>query len=348
MDGQGIRLTSRMLSCTQTYLKNTRIWMRLPNNNSITSANGGIFQLQKSLYGLREPPKFWYATIEKLLKSLELEALSCSECLFVLRRGGLMVIILAYVDDLGLFGDFIRISWVKDQLSKRLRITDLGPSKYFLGVSISEEESGISLTQKPLLERILVDTGMTTCKATRSPPPLSHILYESRKDLTEAEMHEMEGNPYKKVLGSLLYLRTRTRPDFSTAASMLANFSSSPSAQHWTAMKHVLRYLQGTEDYGLHFPKSGTILAGQSDADWGRDRNRRRSRSGVLLTIGGNPVSRSSNLQTIVALSTCEAEFLALSECVRELKWLRQVLCELSIDHAKTTVLFQGNLGTMK
>lgn len=327
----------------------TNIFLRLPSIDGVPGATGNVVKLLKSLYGLREAPKLWYSTLANALKSLGFKRLISSECLFALRRGKNKVILLSYVDDLALFGDEGLIIWVKEKLKSLFKITDLGKSKYFLGVAIVENAENITLTQAPMIEKLLEAVNMSTCKPAKTPLPLSHVLYECRTAPTPAEIKEMVNVPYQEVLGSLLYLSTRTRPDISTAVSMLGKFSSAPAPRHWKAMKQVVRYLQGTKQVGLVFKKGcdGTLEA-WSDADWARDQDKRRSRSGIVLTIGGNPVSWTSKLQPSVALSTCEAEFYALSECVREVNWVRQVLKELGFDTEEPTCVYQDNLGTIR
>ena len=273
----------------------------------------------------------------------------CSECLFILQKNNFVVVLLAYVDDLALFGEEKLICWVKDQLKAVYKITDLGPLTHFLGVSICEDHGEILMSQKPLLEKLRDETGMRNCKPTRSPLPLSHILYEARSEPAETESEQMKFIPYNSTLGSLLFLSTRTRPDIAAAVSMLGKFASQPCMRHWNAMKYLLRYLKGTADYGLKFTKnSGSVLKAWSDADWARDQDKRRSRSGIVLTIGGNPVCWTSKLQPSVAVSTAEAEFYALSECVRDVNWCRLVLQELDLFMDCPTKIYQDNLGTIQ
>lgn len=269
----------------------TSIWLKLPNINGIEWANGRVVRLIKSLYGLREAPKLWYATLSKCLQGIGFRRMACSDCLFMIVKGSERVILLAYVDDLALFGNLELIQFVKEKLKKAFNITDLGASQQFLGVTIQEEKDNISLSQIPLIQKLLTATNMTTCKPTRSPLPLSHILYEARKELNTDEFSNMEMVPYRQVLGSLLYLSTQTRPEPATAVSMLEKVASGAAPRHWQAMKHVLRYLRGTQNYGLIMERNnGADLHSCSDADWARDLEKRRSRSGIALTIGGNPI----------------------------------------------------------
>lgn len=324
------------------------IWMRLPKIDGISEADGSVVKLIKSIYGLREAPKLWYKTLASCLSSLGFKRLTSSECVFILRKRNKRVLLLAYVDDLGMFGDQGLIEWVKVELQKRFKITDLGKSDLFLGVTIQEDNESILLTQKPLIQRIIESANLVTAKPTRTPLPLSHPLYAARRTLNGDDFKAMESVPFREILGSLLFLSTRTRPDISTAVSMLGKFASAPAPEHWKAMKQVIRYLQGTSDFGIHLWKGkGIEVEAWSDADWARDLDKRRSRSGVVITVGGSPVLWKSKLQPSTSLSTTEAEFYALSECVRDIVWVRQLFAEIGLAVQYPTNVYQDNLGTI-
>jgi len=131
---------------------------------------------------------------------------------------------------------------------------------------------------------------------------------------------------------------------------MLGKFTSTPRERYWDAMKHLLRYLQGTRDYGLFICRGsvrGTRLEAWSDADWGRDLEKRRYRSGVLLAVNNIPIVWSSKLQTSVALSIAEAEFAALCQCVRQVTWIWSILNEVEIDQQAPTPIYQDILGAI-
>ena len=144
-----------------------------------------------------------------------------------------------------------------------------------------------------------------------------------------AEDEEAVDQPlYQSVVGSLMYLATCTRPDIAYAVGMLARFSSKPNQSHWVAVKRVLRYLKGTVNYGLLYGDDSGVLA-YSDADWVGDIDDRKSTSGYMFQIAGGPVSWRSKKQDTVALSTAEAEYVALANAAQECAWMRRLLSEL-------------------
>lgn len=328
--------------------KEERIFIKLPNVKGVETASGQVVELVKSLYGLRQAPKLWYAFFAKQIFRIGFRRSLVSDCLFI-REGPNPVYIIAYVDDLLVFGPDSAVADVKSELVKLFTVTDLGECNHFLGIKVERKQNGVFLSQKAYTERIIEKAGMANSKPVKAPLTLGHPLYDQRVPLNEKEADEMSGVPYRAVLGALLYLSTRTRPDIATAVSLLGKFQAEPNPKHWKALKHVMRYLQGTTDFGIWLPSGSAIptLEVWCDADWGRDQDRRRSRTGYLLTIGGGPVIWSSKLQSSTAESSTEAEFTALAKCVGEVNWVRAVLSELGFPPTGPTTVHQDNLGAI-
>ena len=151
---------------------------------------------------------------------------------------------------------------------------------------------------------------------------------------------------YQSAVGSLLYLSSWTRPDIAYAVGSVARFCSNPSKEHWTAVKRIFRYLKGTYNYGIVYSRndhSDDLMIGYSDADFAGDVNDRKSTSGYIFMINGAPVSWKSRKQTCVALSTAEAEYVALANATQEAKWMRQLLKDLQSKLTEPTVLHEDN-----
>ena len=149
---------------------------------------------------------------------------------------------------------------------------------------------------------------------------------------------------YQSAVGSLLYLSIGTRPDITYAVSNLARYCARPTKEHWLAIKRIIRYLIGTLDCGLFYCKDGSKKCiGFSDADWGGDINDRKSTSGYLFQISGAAVSWRSKKQTCVALSTAEAEYMALASAAQEAIWLRQLTADLNSRQPGATIIFEDN-----
>ena len=141
-----------------------------------------------------------------------------------------------------------------------------------------------------------------------------------------------------------MYLSVSSRPDITYSVSTLAKFSSHPNKQHWIALKRVLRYLKGTVLHGITYTrKSSKECISYSDADWAGDLDDRKSTSGYLFQVSGGAVTWRSKKQSSVALSTAEAEYMALSSAAQEAVWLRQLTAELGSSPETATTIFEDN-----
>ncbi|KAL1330434.1 hypothetical protein AAHE18_12G109500 [Arachis hypogaea] len=188
--------------------------------------------------------------------------------------------------------------------------------------------------------------------------PLSTPMIVRSLDVEKDKFRPKEENedilgpevPYLSAIGALMYLANNTRPDISFAVNLLARYSSSPTRRHWSGIKQIFRYLQGTVDMGLFYPyESKSQLVGYADVGYLSDPHKGRSQTGYLFTYGGTVISWKSTKQTIAATSSNHAEILAIHEASRECFLLRSFIqyilssCGL-IDHKiAPTVLLEDN-----
>ncbi|XP_031265023.1 secreted RxLR effector protein 161-like [Pistacia vera] len=146
----------------------------------------------------------------------------------------------------------------------------------------------------------------------------------------------MESIPYANAIGSIMYSMISTRPDLSYSISLLSRFMSNPGCEHWNALKWLLRYIKSTVHVGLNFCKrnSSLDLVGYVDSDFAGDRDSRKSTTTYHFTLGGN----CSQLQPLVALSTTEAEYVAITDAFKEVIWLQGFLKEAKLLDGTVTV----------
>ena len=147
-------------------------------------------------------------------------------------------------------------------------------------------------------------------------------------------------------MGSLLYLSTISRPDIAFAVSCVARFCSKTTNLHWAAVKQIFRYLRGTTSLGLLYAKGAdpdNMLVEYSDSDWAGDSTDYKSTTGYLFQIRGTVVTWKSKKQTCVALSTAEAEYMALSSASQEAIWMRELNSDLGNEESQPTVIFEDN-----
>ena len=268
-------------------------------------------------------------------------------CLYSLTEPGNEIFVVAvYVDDLILGGrSESKMSEIKRELSGKFKMKDLESLHYFLGVRVVQDPliGQIWIGQQAYTEKILQRYKMMECKPVNTPvsSELKLVPAETSSDIRNQQM-------YQAIVGSLLYLSTKTRPDISYAVSSVARFCAKPTNQHWVALKRILRYLKGTANYGLAYLMSDqTELLGYSDADWAGDTMDRKSTSGYVFIMAGAAISWRSCKQTCVALSTAEAEYIALSAAAQETLWLQQLTSDLFRSCIQPTTIFEDNQSTI-
>ncbi|KAE8822081.1 hypothetical protein HRS9139_10470 [Pyrenophora teres f. teres] len=294
---------------------------------------GKVCHLRKALYGLKQAPRIWYATLKKALQDLGFESLLEDYSVFGNKQQG--IIIAVYVDDLLIFcQNQGTISQLKGELSSRFQMSDLGEAAHYLGIKISRkwtkgnQHSKLRLSQGAYTRRVIRDFDPELTNANIKPTPMDDKLV-LEPNIATAEPQEKRH--YQSLIGSLMYLMLCTRPDIAYAVSQLSRFAANPSKKHLEAAKRLLRYLKGTSGMGLEIDSnsSGGLL-GYTDANWGRDSDR-RSTGGYVFLLNGTAISWSSKRQATVALSSCEAEYIAELEAAKEAIWLRGLLSSLNL-----------------
>ena len=184
---------------------------------------------------------------------------------------------------------------------------------------------------------------MLECKPVATPMD-AKASYDKLSD----EDERFDRTTYQQAIGCLTYLATHTRPDISASVGILSKFMADPGPTHWSGVKRILRYLQGTRSYGLVFTgESRDALLGFSDSDWAGDIVTRRSVSGYVFQLGQSTISWCSKRQQTVAKSSTEAEYVALSIATQEVIWLRRLLSDLGVDISTPTEMMEDNRGAI-
>ena len=317
------------------------VYMRQPEGFVAKGQERLVCKLKKSIYGLKQSPRCWNAALDKQLKDMGFVQSASDPCVYK-DSGGEMFLIGVYVDDIILAGKTDKkINEVKRALGAKFNIKDMGKLHYFLGMNILQDEKtgNIWIGQPAYVESILKKFGMNNSKPVSTPIDPNTKLIKATDD-----EQIIDQQLYQSAIGSLLYLSGGTRPDITFSVSNLAKFSAKPSKHHWTAIKRVMRYLKGTINFGILYTKqkSKNFIA-YSDADWAGDLDDRKSTSGYLFQIGGGAVSWRSKKQSSVALSTAEAEYIALASTAQEAVWLRQLTTELGSDSTEAITIFEDN-----
>ena len=239
-----------------------------------------------------------------------------------------------------------------DALTKKgFELTREATFSEFLGIKYNELPDGsIDMTQKGLIDKVIAATDMENCNPKHTPALKAALGL----DPDGAPMSESWS--YPSIIGMLLYLSTNTRPDIAFAVSQVARYSHGPKQSHANAVKQIVRYLSKTRDKGIIVkPSTDLVLECYADADfagrYGRDPDTEpasvKSRTGYIITLGGCPVFWKSQLQSSIALSTAEAEYVALSQSLRVLLPMQELFAEI-VEHVDVPPDFRSIESTIK
>jgi hypothetical protein len=293
-------------------------------------------KLNKSLYGMREAPKLWSDYLEKGLRKSGFKP-SHEDVGIYYGRG---MAIAVYVDDVLFFGpDADEMEAVINELQsggfELKREKDHEDTAYsFLGINITEIDNKTKMTQHGLIKKFLSTIHMENCNVKQTPCATTPLGTD------KSGPPHSEDWSYASAVGMLMYLAGNAHPEIAFAVHQCARFTHCPKQTHTTAIKHIAKYPKGIldNDQGLIFhPTNDLTLDCYVDADfaglWGYEDDQDpvcvRSRTGYVMTMGGCPIHWTSKLQTEIALSTNEAEFIALAQALREFIPMRRAFDDM-------------------
>lgn len=300
-----------------------------------------VCKLHKSIYGLKQASRLWNLKLNSVLQELGMIQSKTDPCVYSNAEKNAFVAI--WVDDLLLFtSDDNTKNLFKQKLKENLEVKDIGQASQCIGIHITRDGEKILLDQEKYINEILARFRMSDCKPVKTP-------FEAGMKFNDKKEEGICDCPYQEAIGCLLYLAQITRPDISYAVNTLSRFNKNPTAEHWTAVKRIFRYLQGTKNLKLVYTKDGDKnITGYCDADWASDVHDRKSCTGYIFLLQGGPISWRSHKQQTVALSTAEAEYMSMSSAAQEALWLQQLHEELGQEQTKPLVIFSDNQSAIK
>ena len=336
------------------------LYLRVPEG--FPSRPGHVVRLHKSLYGLRQAPRCWNKTLHDFFISKDLQQSQYDSSLYFIPN---KLWVAVWVDDLLIMARNTATSTAfKAALSARFEMQDLGPVRRFLGLEVTRDRAArtISLTAMSNIDDVLVRFRMADAATSLTPMPEGDNLGAREEDEDELPPEY----PYRALVGCLNYLVTWVRPDLSFPVLQLARNQQHPTMRHWLAAKHILRYLKHTRDLGLCYSAApnnvtkqvaaavdgnvvkATQLLCYVDASWAEDESR-KSQTGYVFCYGNAAIAWSSRLQSIITLSSTEAEYVALGEAVKSAIYLRNLLREVcNMQNIPPVVFLEDNQGTIK
>ena len=302
--------------------------------------NNKVAKLKKAIYGLKQAPRLWYLYLAKILYKLDFITFPYDEGIFIRPRDG--AILVCHVDDILIINKSLDII---DEIYKEARtyikIEKLGPIATFLGneISIDYKNKTINISQEKYTRKI-IDKYITKENLNIRPSNLPGTPgIKLNKNDIEASKEDIL--LYQQYIGSLLFLALKTRPDITYSVCFCARFMSNPNREHFKELYKVWGYLIRFPDLGINYNCFGDnlIFKGYSDSDWANNLSDRKSTSGFIISLSNstnnnitnnNIISWNSQLQKSVALSSCEAEYIALKEALKEIIYLNQMFIYLN------------------
>eukprot|EP00253_Pinus_taeda_P001596 PITA_01596 len=284
-----------------------------------------VCRLKKSLYGLKQAPRSWYDKIDSFFLQHGYKRRKNDPNLYIVfDQEGRIVLISLYADDLIITGNADNlIKEIKEQMSQVYEMKYLGELHYCLGLEVWRDSRQTFLSKSKYVRSLLEKFRMDQCEAVAVP------LHQNLKLRNDDGSKVADATLSKQMVGSLIYL-TKTRPYLAYAVSALSQFMSKPLESHWVVAKGVLRYLQGTLDFGIVYSDSCDVrLTSFSNFNQARNVDDRRSITGYAFNIESMAITWSKKKQNTISLSSAEAKYQVMCVATCEAVWLRRLILML-------------------
>lgn len=302
------------------------IYMRQPPRSAAPGKEHLVCRLKKTLYGLKQAGRGWYKTLSAAMNTMGLTRCAADHAMWYRRDGDSTLIVASSVDDLTIAGTPDLVAAFKSDIKSHFDMSDLGPMHWILSIEVQRNRTARTLA---ISQRAYIDTIVARFNPATTPLQPGGALGKHQSPATPRQFEEMRDVPYREAVGSLMYAAMGTRPDVTFAVTALSQFMQNPGRAHWDAVKRVLRYLKGTRELWLVYGDTRNGVKGFSDADWGSTTEHRHSISSYVYTLDGGAISWSAKKQNVVALSSTEAEYIALTHAAKEALWLRYILADI-------------------
>jgi hypothetical protein len=218
-------------------------------------------------------------------------------------------------------------------------------------MKVERHTFGIHISQTSYIDDKLADFGFQQCRSIDTPEEITKLKRHDQQVIQCLDAKET--NRYRAIVGSMIYASISTRPDITHATNMISRYMTQPTQMNMTMACRVLRYLSGSREKGLTYTHSqrqgGEFeITGYCDADWGGDLSDRKSTTGYCTFLNDNLISWASKKQPTVALSSAEAEYMAISDMMKEILWMRMILSELHLSVVTPTVIYVDNQSAIR
>ena len=275
--------------------------MEQPEGFKIKGQENKVLRLCHALYRLKQAALAWWKELAASMKKLGFRRLNSDAGLFIFNSRDDFVIAVIYVDDAMFFGKNLPLVIKKKQeFMDKWECRDLGEAKEFLRMCINHKGDKILIDQTLYLEKVLLRFKMVNARIAPTPLPGRYIPSENTEDVN----HELR-SLFQQVIGSLLYIMLRTRPDITYAVTKLLQFAATPFGEHLNKALYICRYLAGTKNYALVFDgKSQKGVMAYTDSDWAADAIKRRSITGYFFKLANGIFCWQSRAQKTVVTTS--------------------------------------------
>jgi Reverse transcriptase (RNA-dependent DNA polymerase)/gag-polypeptide of LTR copia-type/Integrase core domain/GAG-pre-integrase domain/Zinc knuckle len=322
----------------------TDIYMEQPDGYVDKKMSDHVCKLKKSLYGTKQAARQWNQRIHQHMIKFKFTQAEADHCVYTLIEDGKHIVVIIYVDDLIVMAtDKASIDQVRDQLKSEFDIKELGEMTYCLGIEVIRDRKlkTIKINQAAMIKRVSERFQVQECKNSYVPAdPNTRLVKPSDEDAVEATE-----KPYRELVGSLMYIMVCTRPDISNAVGEVSRFCDNFGVVHWQAAIKILKYLKTTMSMALVFDgRRKESVEAYADASWASDQDTGRSVTGYVVNINGSSVSWKSQRQSTVAMSSTEAEYMALFAVIQEVVWMKRLLCDIAHGYEdQEIIVYQDN-----
>ena len=294
-------------------------------------SGGKALKLLKAIYGLKQSPRQWYHRLQAYLEKIGWKTSQYDSSVFF--NSDTHMFLTVYVDDILVFGSQQQlIEEFRGKLKEEFDVSDIRKCVYYLGMQVKQDTKtgDITLYQSNYIQQILERFNLKDIQPVSSPLDSTKLTSPDDKDYVANEQFK---RTYQGKIGSLNYLMVVTRFDIAYAVGLVSRYASNPTTTHMKAVDRIFAYLKKTHMSGIQYFHNSVNdnLQGYADSDWAGCLDTRRSTTGWMIRIGGAPISWQSKRQRTVALSSCEAEYMAAAECSKEIMWLIGIMNELKL-----------------
>jgi Reverse transcriptase (RNA-dependent DNA polymerase) len=349
-------LTAKILDVEVAFLNgdlDETIYMECPDG--VKHDNDEVLLLNKSMYGLVQAARQFFIKFSNILKNIGFKQSTAEPCLFYKQMKDHIILMTIHVDDCYIIGKEESINEViKDIEKEGLKLKVNNETKDYLSCEIlfNNEKTKAWIGQPHLIKKIeaTYKDYIKNCQSYKTPGTPNYGIVRPKSD--DEKVAESNQTMYRSAVGSLLQLVKHSRPDIANPVRELSKCMDGATPAAMKELRRLIKFIIDTKDYGLKIEPNSTnmdewIVKVYSDSDWGGDKNNRHSVSGYIIFLLGVPILWKSKLQRTVALSSSEAEYYALSESAKDIRFIYQILSSIGIKVTLPIIVHVDNVGAI-